>query len=130
MCETALFFFNFCMSLSSSFSNFIIKWVCMYKFMACTYCCTSSINYFFQTRRTESSIRRMGARKTSYGPPRVASFLLGLPPKPPYPLKKALKNYHVRLNRHHIQYIEVRKYLPTNSYFSTHTIATASFKSL
>ncbi|XP_022814799.1 uncharacterized protein LOC111348420 isoform X2 [Spodoptera litura] len=62
-------------------------------------------------RRTESSIRRVGPRKTSYGPPRVASFLLGLPPRPPYPLKKALRNYHVRLNRHHIQYIEWQEHL-------------------
>ncbi|KAJ8730764.1 hypothetical protein PYW08_002177 [Mythimna loreyi] len=62
-------------------------------------------------RHTESTVRRLGARRPSYGPPRVASFLLGLPPKPPYPLKKALKNYHVRLNRHHIQFIEWQEHL-------------------
>ncbi|CAH0702407.1 unnamed protein product [Spodoptera exigua] len=62
-------------------------------------------------RRTESAVRRVGTRKASYGPPRVASFLLGLPSKPPYPLKKALKNYHARLNRHHLQYIEWQEHL-------------------
>nr|XP_049696276.1 cilia- and flagella-associated protein 44 isoform X2 [Helicoverpa armigera] len=62
-------------------------------------------------RRTESQIRRVAARRASYGPPRVASFLLGLPPKPPYPLKKALRNYHIRLNRHHNQFIEWQNHL-------------------
>ncbi|CAH0581322.1 unnamed protein product [Chrysodeixis includens] len=62
-------------------------------------------------RRTESTIRRVAVRKTSYGPPRVASFLLGLPPNPPYPLKKALKNYHQRLNRHHLQFTEWQDHL-------------------
>ncbi|KAJ8721473.1 hypothetical protein PYW07_002248 [Mythimna separata] len=62
-------------------------------------------------RHTESAVRRVGTRRPSYGPPRVASFLLGLPPKPPYPLKKALRNYHIRLNRHHIQFIEWQEHL-------------------
>ncbi|PZC76403.1 hypothetical protein B5X24_HaOG204702 [Helicoverpa armigera] len=62
-------------------------------------------------RHTESQIRRVAPRKASFGPPRIASFLLGLPPKPPYPLKKALKNYHRRLNRHHLQFVEWQNHL-------------------
>uniref|UniRef100_A0A2A4JET3 Cilia- and flagella-associated protein 44 n=1 Tax=Heliothis virescens TaxID=7102 RepID=A0A2A4JET3_HELVI len=62
-------------------------------------------------RRTESQIRRVAPRKPSFGPPRVASFLLGLPPKPPYPLKKALKNYYMRLNRHHLQFVEWQNHI-------------------
>ncbi|XP_045494848.1 cilia- and flagella-associated protein 44 [Colias croceus] len=61
--------------------------------------------------RAESTARRAAARKSSWGPPRVASFLLGLPPKPPHPLKKALRNYHIRLNRHHLQFIEWQEHL-------------------
>ncbi|XP_053613001.1 cilia- and flagella-associated protein 44 [Plodia interpunctella] len=62
-------------------------------------------------RRQESTARRAAARKSSWGPPKVASFLLGLPPKPPHPLKKALRNYHQRLNRHHLQFIEWQEHL-------------------
>ncbi|RVE42054.1 hypothetical protein evm_013296 [Chilo suppressalis] len=62
-------------------------------------------------RRAESTTRRTALRKTSFGPPRVASFLLGLPPNPPHPLKKALRNYHQRLNRHHQQFIEWQEHL-------------------
>lgn len=58
-------------------------------------------------RKTDAAVRRIGTRKTSYGPPRVASFLLGLPPRAPHSLKKALRNYHQRLARHHMQFIEV-----------------------
>ncbi|XP_068632653.1 cilia- and flagella-associated protein 44 [Battus philenor] len=57
-------------------------------------------------RRAESITRRTVAKKASWGPPRVASFLLGLPPGPPHPLKKAMRNYYQRLNRHHLQFIE------------------------
>ncbi|XP_059046371.1 cilia- and flagella-associated protein 44 isoform X2 [Achroia grisella] len=64
-----------------------------------------------ETRRAESTTRRAAARKLSYGPPRVASFLLGLPPKPPHPLKKALRNYRQRLHRHHLQFIEWQEHL-------------------
>ncbi|CAG9785673.1 unnamed protein product [Diatraea saccharalis] len=62
-------------------------------------------------RRAESTTRRVALRKTSFGPPRVASFLLGLPPKPPHPLKKAIRKYHERLNRHHQQFIEWQQHL-------------------
>ncbi|XP_049868169.1 cilia- and flagella-associated protein 44 [Pectinophora gossypiella] len=62
-------------------------------------------------RRTESSVRRMAQKRPSWGPPRVASFLLGLPPRPPHPLKKALRNYYTRLHRHHIQFIEWQDHL-------------------
>ncbi|KAL0880918.1 hypothetical protein ABMA27_002088 [Loxostege sticticalis] len=62
-------------------------------------------------RRQESTTRRVAARKSSWGPPRMASFLLGLPPKPPHPLKKALRNYDQRLNRHHLQLIEWQEHL-------------------
>ncbi|XP_075974116.1 cilia- and flagella-associated protein 44 [Anticarsia gemmatalis] len=62
-------------------------------------------------RRTESAVRRTGVRKTSYGPPRVASFLLGLPARPPHPLKKALRNYYERVNRHHLQLIEWQEHV-------------------
>ncbi|XP_052756190.1 cilia- and flagella-associated protein 44 [Galleria mellonella] len=62
-------------------------------------------------RRTESTTRRVAARKSSWGPPRVASFLLGLPPRPPHPLKKALRNYRQRLHRHHFQFIEWQEHL-------------------
>ncbi|XP_072939178.1 cilia- and flagella-associated protein 44 [Epargyreus clarus] len=62
-------------------------------------------------RRQESTTRRAAAKKASFGPPRVASFLLGLPPRPPHPLKKALRNYHQRLNRHHLQFIEWQEHL-------------------
>lgn len=69
------------------------------------------INYYF--RRAEASTARAAAKRASWGPPRIASFLLGLPPKPPHPLKKALRNYHQRLNRHHIQFIEVNDFFET-----------------
>lgn len=62
-------------------------------------------NYLY--RRTESSTQKAAAKRATWGPPRVASFLLGLPPNPPQPLKKALRNYYQRLNRHHIQFVEV-----------------------
>ncbi|XP_030032146.1 cilia- and flagella-associated protein 44 isoform X2 [Manduca sexta] len=62
-------------------------------------------------RRTESVTRRAAARKSSWGPPRVASFLLGLPPHQPHPLKKALRNYRLRLHRHHMQFIEWQEHL-------------------
>ncbi|CAG9578714.1 unnamed protein product [Danaus chrysippus] len=62
-------------------------------------------------RRAEASTARAAAKRASWGPPRIASFLLGLPPKPPHPLKKALRNYHQRLNRHHIQFIEWQDHL-------------------
>ncbi|XP_026491825.2 cilia- and flagella-associated protein 44 [Vanessa tameamea] len=62
-------------------------------------------------RRAESSTQKAVAKKVSLGPPRVASFLLGLPPNPPHPLKKALRNYYQRLNRHHIQFIEWQEHL-------------------
>ncbi|CAG4986750.1 unnamed protein product [Parnassius apollo] len=45
------------------------------------------------------------------GPPRVASFLLGLPPNPSHMLKKALRNYYQRINRHHLQFIEWQEHL-------------------
>ncbi|CAH2265748.1 jg7937 [Pararge aegeria aegeria] len=62
-------------------------------------------------RRTESSTLKAAAKKMSWGPPRVASFLLGLPPNPPHPLKKALRNYYQRINRHHIQFVEWQEHL-------------------
>ncbi|CAF4862679.1 unnamed protein product [Pieris macdunnoughi] len=61
--------------------------------------------------RTDTTARRAAARKSSWGPPRIASFLLGLPPKPSHPLKKALRNYHQRLNRHHLQFIEWQEHV-------------------
>ncbi|XP_013136912.1 PREDICTED: cilia- and flagella-associated protein 44 [Papilio polytes] len=57
-------------------------------------------------RRADSIARRVISKKASWGPPRVASFLLGLPPRAPHPLKKAIRNYYQRLNRHHLQFIE------------------------
>ncbi|CAH2108330.1 unnamed protein product [Euphydryas editha] len=62
-------------------------------------------------RRTESTTQKAAAKRATWGPPRVASFLLGLPPHPPHPLKKALRNYYQRLNRHHIQFIEWQEHL-------------------
>ncbi|XP_063361265.1 cilia- and flagella-associated protein 44 [Cydia amplana] len=62
-------------------------------------------------RRTESVSRRAATRRQSMAKPRVASFLLGLPPKYPHPLKKALRNYHQRLNRHHLQFVEWQTHL-------------------
>ncbi|KAM3964257.1 cilia- and flagella-associated protein 44 [Aphomia sociella] len=64
-----------------------------------------------ETRRAESTTRRAAPKKASWGPPRVASFLLGLPPQPPHPLKKALRNYRQRLHRHHLQFIEWQEHL-------------------
>ncbi|XP_063394624.1 cilia- and flagella-associated protein 44 [Cydia fagiglandana] len=61
--------------------------------------------------RTESVSRRAPPRRMSMAKPRLASFLLGLPPKYPHPLKKALRNYHQRLNRHHLQFIEWQTHL-------------------
>ncbi|CAH0714428.1 unnamed protein product, partial [Brenthis ino] len=62
-------------------------------------------------RRTESTIQKVAIKKASFGPPKVASFLLGLPPNPSHPLKKALRNYYQRMNRHHIQFIEWQEHL-------------------
>ncbi|XP_045768159.1 cilia- and flagella-associated protein 44 isoform X2 [Maniola jurtina] len=62
-------------------------------------------------RRAESTTLKAAAKRASWGPPRVASFLLGLPPNPPHPLKKALRNYYQRINRHHIQFIEWQEHL-------------------
>ncbi|XP_052739568.1 cilia- and flagella-associated protein 44 [Bicyclus anynana] len=62
-------------------------------------------------RRAESTTLKATAKRMSWGPPRVASFLLGLPPNPPHPLKKALRNYYQRINRHHIQFIEWQEHL-------------------
>ncbi|CAH2076495.1 unnamed protein product, partial [Iphiclides podalirius] len=44
-------------------------------------------------RRAESVTRRTMAKKSSWGPPRVASFLLGLPPRPSHTLKKAWQEH-------------------------------------
>ncbi|GBP64564.1 Cilia- and flagella-associated protein 44 [Eumeta japonica] len=62
-------------------------------------------------RRAEGATRRAGRRKTTWGVPRVASFLLGLPPHPPHPLKKAIRNYRQRLNRHQKQFVEWQEHL-------------------
>ncbi|KAI5642687.1 hypothetical protein NE865_05213 [Phthorimaea operculella] len=64
-----------------------------------------------RSRRPESLARRATMKKMSWGPPRVASFLLGLPPNPSHPLKKLLRNYYQRLNRHHLQFIEWQEHL-------------------
>ncbi|CAB3223441.1 unnamed protein product [Arctia plantaginis] len=64
-----------------------------------------------RARKTEAAVRRIGTRKTSYGPPRMGSFLLGLPPRAPHCLKKALRNYHQRLSRHHMQFIEIQEHI-------------------
>ncbi|XP_041988296.1 cilia- and flagella-associated protein 44 isoform X2 [Aricia agestis] len=61
--------------------------------------------------RPETAVRRTAGRKSTWGPPKVASFLLGLPPRPPHPLKKALRHYHQRLNRHHHQFVEWQEHL-------------------
>ncbi|XP_026315646.1 cilia- and flagella-associated protein 44 isoform X2 [Hyposmocoma kahamanoa] len=64
-----------------------------------------------KARRTDSTSRRGPTKRTSWGPPRVASFLLGLPPHPPHPLVKQIRNYYERLSRHHVQFIEWQEHL-------------------
>ncbi|CAG9119565.1 unnamed protein product [Plutella xylostella] len=62
-------------------------------------------------RRADVLTRKPMARRPSWAAPRAASFLLGLPPKPPHPLKKAIRNYYQRLHRHHMQFMEWQEHL-------------------